>query len=315
MSLCTTGKKQSPISINPQEVTPCDNIENCKLSFCYKNSVGTISNLNDTIFIEWDTGSYVNWNSIVYQLQRISFSNPQHDIEGEWDIDPKSHVEMFLWHRTYDNSTPFKNLVISVLVEQQDRPTPSAGFFSYALETRTLPQHGKVDFDTPSSWNIYNALPENKAFYQYEGSLLAKPCTENVIWIIMENEVVMGSNPFKIITKLINLNAKPPKYKKINKRHILYSTNSEKSTNQNYGVGLKCYTDEELRKTCQCMCKSNQKIPLIPSLNSPTVLIMFIITLFILFIIISSNMGFFTPINQSLSELISPSRLVLEKVS
>ena len=51
MSLCIKGKKQSPISIDPDHITPCDDIENCKLSFYYRNSIGSISNINDNIFI------------------------------------------------------------------------------------------------------------------------------------------------------------------------------------------------------------------------------------------------------------------------
>ena len=74
MSLCQNGQLQAPINIKSQKAIQCE--QNCDLLFYYRSSVCSITNIGNNLILDYDSGSYINYKSQIYQLERISFTIP-----------------------------------------------------------------------------------------------------------------------------------------------------------------------------------------------------------------------------------------------
>lgn len=298
---CQTGKLQAPINIRTEKTKQCEG--NCELSFYYRSSVCSISNNSGNIVMEYDAGSYVNYNALVYELDKVSFTVPASN-----KVDGSAYaMEMFIWHKSMDIG---KVLIISVFLDINDATSKSKDFFD--MLANPLPKNSGDDkiYNTQEDWNIYNALPENKAFYLYSGSLPQPPCTENVTWIVMDSPVNISNTVYTNIKNIIGKNSR--QIQRNNNRTIYYNPNNQAKNKRNYGSKLRCYTDVELRSKCKCMCKDNETVNMFPNINTKLLLITFIFLLVFLSIYIAIQMGLFSGVVGKLKDYIRHKPRVLE---
>lgn len=298
---CQNGKLQAPINIRTSKTKQCEG--NCELSFYYRSSICSIQNNAGNLVLDYDAGSYVNYNTLVYELDKISFTNPASN-----KVDGSTYpMEMFIWHKSMDIG---KVLIISVFLDINDATSKSKDFFD--ILSNALPKNSgeERNYNTPEDWNIYNALPENKAFYLYSGSLPQAPCTENVTWIVMDSAVNISNAVFTNIKNIIGKNSR--QIQRNNNRTIYYNPNNEAKNKRNYGSKLRCYTDAELRSKCKCMCKDSQTVNMYPNINTKLLLIAFIFLLVFLFVYIAVQMGLFSGILGKLRDYIRHKPKVLE---
>ena len=300
---CKNGKLQSPINIKSKNTQLCES--NCDIQFYYRSSICNIINNDGNIILEYDSGSYINYKSLVYELDRVSFSIPaSHSIDGS-----NYDMEMFLWHRSMDIG---KVLVVSVFIDVNEASSMSKGFF-HLLEN-ILPKKSGTDklYNTPDDWNIFNTLPENKAFYIYSGSLPHKPCTENVTWVIMDSSVNISRKAYQNIKNIIGKNSR--QLQRVHSRTIYYNPNNNPKNNRNYGSKLRCYTDAELRRKCQCMCKNGNSNNIYPNLSVGKLLFLLVLVTIFCMIYVSYTMGLFDNLFLKLKDYLH-SKPVILKVS
>lgn len=291
--ICESGTSQSPINIRTESVVECAG--NCDLQFFYRSSICSLVNNSGNIVMEYDAGSYVNYMSVIYELDKISFSVPaSHKIDGT-----TYPMEMWLWHKSMDVG---KVLIVSVFIETNEATTASKDFFSVLGEGLPKRSGDTVDHNTPEEWNIWNAIPDNKAFYLYQGSLPQPPCSENVTWIIMDASVNISYSVYKAIKDVIGKNSR--QIQRRNGRTVYYNSATEPKYQRNYGSKLRCYTDAELRKTCQCMCGEGQKVNNYPQLNAGLLLLILVAVLAVSILIIIWRMGLFSGIKERLRNYI-----------
>ena len=196
-NLCKKGQFQSPININTKITKKCG--ISCNLEFFYQNSSCKIKNVKKKIIIEYDTGSYITFNSQVYELDKFSFTVP-----GSHKIDRYSYpVEIQIYHKSPGTD---KILIISVLVDVDKKESKSMKFFNTFIPFIPRKSNREKTINMRNNWNISRMLPSDKAFYTYEGSLLFSPCKENVTWIIMDNSVNMNNNCYNILKSTIKKN-------------------------------------------------------------------------------------------------------------
>ena len=64
---------------------------------------------------------------------------------------------------------------------------------------------------TPSHWTWAERwlLPASKAYYAYDGSLTAPPCTEGVRWIVMKQPLELSAAQLARLSRLFPNNARP----------------------------------------------------------------------------------------------------------
>ena len=298
---CQSGKLQAPINIRVSKTRQCEG--NCELSFYYRSSICSILNNGGNLILEYDAGSYVNYNSLVYELDKISFTVPaSNKIDGT--VYP---MEMLIWHKSMDIG---KVLILSVFLDVNDATSKSKTFFD--MLGNDLPKKSGTDlhYNTPEDWNIYNALPENKAFYLYSGSLPQAPCTENVTWIVMDTSVNMSNSVYTSIKNIIGKNAR--QIQRNNNRTVYYNPNNNSKGTRNYGSKLRCYTDAELRNKCKCMCKDGESVDTFPNISKRLLLTLCIILLIILFTYIGFQMGLLSGLFGKIREYVKMKPMILD---
>jgi len=280
--LCQSGKHQSPISIKSNQAQQCEG--NCELFFYYRSSICSILNNSNELIIDYDAGSYVIYNNVVYELDKIAFSIPSsHRIDGS-----DYPMEAFLYHKSMDFG---KVLIISIFLDINDATSKSKHFLD--IFVNSLPKDSGIEksYNTPRDWNVYNLVPESKAFYTYEGSLTRSPCTEKVTWIIMDTPVNIASAVYTNIKSVIGKNSR--RLQKRNNRPIYFNSNISNKCNRNYGSKLRCFTDDELREKCRCMCKDGDVGKREMGLGAGVLFIILMIVLIVVCILVCLQLGLF----------------------
>lgn len=283
-NLCKEGVHQSPINIKSNNVAQCEGL--CELLFYYRSSSCNIMNNGGNIVLDYDAGSYVIYNTIVYELDKISFTNPSSN-----QVDGSSYsLEMFLYHKSTDLG---KVLILSVFLDVNDATSRSKAFFDILANTLPNVSGKEKSYNTPEDWNVYQAIPESKPFYTFTGSLLQSPCTENVTWIVMDTPVNISNAAYLNVKALIGKNSR--KLQSINNRGIYFNPNTGAKNSKNYGSKLRCYTDEELRKTCKCMLGVKDSDNFLGiNIKGGLILVLFLTTFIILVVYIGYTSGVFS---------------------
>jgi len=169
--------------------------------------------------VKYDAGSYVTFNSQVYELAKFSFTVP-----GSHKIDNFSYpTELQLYHKSSETG---KILVISVLIDTDDKETKSMSFFNSFIPFIPKKSNKRKKLNI-KNWNVYRALPSDKAFYTYEGSLLFPPCKKKITWIVMDNSVNMNKVCYDVLKSIIKKNNRP--IQKRNRRSVYYNENRRRS--------------------------------------------------------------------------------------
>lgn len=245
-SVCTRGKLQSPINIISKKTKRCG--LRCDLMFYYRPSACRMKNLDKQVLIQYDSGSYVIFNSQVYELDQFSFTVPSsHKLDGT-----SYPVELNIYHRSPETN---KALIISVFIDVSEASSTSMAFFNTFIPFLPRVSTTEKVINMSKDWNLYRTIPKNKAFYNYEGSLLLPPCTENVSWIVMDSAINMNTDCYTNLKMILGKNIRP--IQRTYSRNIYYNPNNAAKNNKNFGSKLKCYTDEQLASRCACLMKNN----------------------------------------------------------
>lgn len=238
--LCLKGIKQSPINIKTSKTKSCG--ATCDLTFFYRTSACNLILSNRDVILDYDNGSYINYNHEIYELHKLSFTVPSsHNIDGQ-----SFPMEVQLYHRSPNSG---KMLIVAIFIEINDAISKSKMFFDRFSNSIPKKRGEQITLNTPESWNAFQTIPENKAFYIYEGSLPRKPCTEGVIWVIMEDTVNCSEYFYNMIKRRSRGNIRP--IQSLNHREVYYNHNTSQKTNRNYGNKLRCYTEKEFRNSCK----------------------------------------------------------------
>lgn len=239
VNACVKGSMQSPIDIKSKSVVKCGAL--CDLIFYYRTSKCNLLNTKKNIIMDYDNGSYILYNSEVYELDKISYTIPaSHQVDGY-----SFPVEAQLYHRSPDTGAI---VIVSVFIDVNDATSRSNMFFE--LFANMLPQSAskQISLNTPDNWNAFDILPETKSFYTYTGSLPRSPCTENITWIVMDSSVNCSTNFYDLLKKILPQNARS--IQKLNGRKVYYNPNTADKNKRNYGDKMRCYDDKQFRRAC-----------------------------------------------------------------
>ena len=293
-SLCVNGKEQSPINILSKDAKKCG--ATCDLTFFYRTSKLNLILSDRNLILDYDTGSYVNFNQDVYELDKISFTNP-----SGHKIDNNSHpLEVNLYHRSPNTGNI---IILAVFLEVNDAISRSKIFFDSIIPSIPKKRGEQISSNMNETWNVFNALPEAKAFFLYNGSIPRYPCTEGVTWIVFDEPVNCSEEFYNSIIKCSKNNARS--LKRIGYRSIYYNPNSSDKNLKNYSTQMRCYTDQELRRECQKL-SGNTKII---RKNNEKILVLMLVVVVIIFIVLLVlyliDVGFMAKYLESFNNLIN----------
>ncbi|MBK8977903.1 MAG: carbonic anhydrase family protein [Planctomycetes bacterium] len=197
LASCTHGLRQSPIDIFTKAVVPGDHA----MASHYEPSHGHIRNLGHTIQLDYDSGSYVEFEGRRYDVAQFHFHTPsEHRIDGM-----TFPMELHLVHKQSDDVGEVPHfLVVGVLYKCGDEDPLLARF----LDAVPGGDHEEVDL-ADLQIAIGEALgDELQRYYHYTGSLTTPPFTETVQWLVLQHVFEASPQQIERMNRLEGNNAR-----------------------------------------------------------------------------------------------------------
>lgn len=174
-ALCQTGRRQSPIDI----VAPVRH-KLPALEFRYRPAALKIANDGHTARVRFANSSQLLIGKEVFTLQQFHFHTPGGDRLGGEEFPMAAH----LLHKSKSGQL----LALVVLFRQGAENPALAALWPH------LPAHADGDHVVANATADANGLlPASRAYYRYQGSLTAAPCTEGVTWLVMKQPLTLSA--------------------------------------------------------------------------------------------------------------------------
>ena len=188
--LCAVGQRQSPIDIREGIALDLE-----PLQFDYQPSSFSVIDTGYTVQVDVAAGNSIVVNGRRYALQHVQFHRP-----SEARIDGRQfEMDAQLVHRDAEG----RLAVVAVLLER--------GAAQPLLQTvwNNLPLEKHEPFAAPVPLDPGQLLPADRRYYTYMGSLTAPPCSEGVLWLVMQQPVTLSARQIDIFSRLYPMNARP----------------------------------------------------------------------------------------------------------
>lgn len=187
---CGTGQEQSPINLAGATPADLDDVD-----FAYVPSAGEVLNNGHTLQFSPAATQRVTLGGESLELAQLHMHAPsEHEIDGK-----QLAGEIHFVHSAADGSLT----VLGVLLEQGEENA----LVQYLLDN--APATIDEAATTTADIDIASALPSNREYITYSGSLTTPPCTENVRWIVMTQPVHASAQQLAEFAALIGPNARP----------------------------------------------------------------------------------------------------------
>ena len=189
-SLCGSGQRQSPVDI--RDGLPVD-LE--AVDFLYRPGFFSVTDNGHTVQVQVGGGNAIEVGARRYELTGFHFHIP-----GEERVDGRSFaMSIHLVHRDAQGRLA---VVALVAEEGPEHPAVRAVWNNLPLERGEFVA-ASVEFDPTA------LLPARRGYYTYMGSLTTPPCTEGVLWIVMQQPIQVSPQQLAIFARLHPMNARP----------------------------------------------------------------------------------------------------------
>lgn len=192
-SLCTSGKRQSPINIDETQTLrgPAEAIQ-----FHYQPSHATVRHDGHTIEVNVAGDNTLTVRGSTYKLVQLHFHHPAEERVNNQGFAMSVH----LLHRNEQG----KIVMLAVLLEPGEANALINNVWTY------LPLEMGDQVPMPAGLlNLNELLPQDQRYYQFFGSLTTPPCTEDVLWLILKQTATASKEQIKLFAQLFPNNARP----------------------------------------------------------------------------------------------------------
>lgn len=188
---CSEGRNQSPIDI----VDPIE-ADLGAIRLAYGGSTTAVLNNAHTLEIDVGPGNRLDVQGQVFELVQFHLHSPsEHRIQGK-----SFPLEAHFVH----SNDRGELAVLAVLFHEG--PANSGLATIGATAPRQVGRSEPLDAPVAE----LELVPETRAYYRYSGSLTTPPCTEGVIWLVLEATSTVAEAQVEGFVKLIGEDARPP---------------------------------------------------------------------------------------------------------
>lgn len=186
------GIAQSPVDIS----SPAVDATLSPLNLSYYNSTIHLFNNGKTVVFNYDADSKMTLNGVDYALTQFHFHTAsEHTMNGD-----RAPLEMQIVHRDSSGNLAY----VAVLFEEG---AENAFLNAFINDLPTQPDSAFTSYAT--TINAWNALPADKSYYTYAGSLTTPPCSETVTWFVMKNPVTASAAQIDALHSILHDNYRP----------------------------------------------------------------------------------------------------------
>jgi len=186
-TVCSEGKKQSPINIVTKETIPLDGDAVLKLDqdYCAESKV---EDNGHSIKVSLEEAGSVTAGCVDYKLLQFHFhGHSEHTVDGK-QYDLVAH----LVHKSSEGDLA----VVGVLFEEGE---------ANPFLDKVIKNVGKN-----AMLNVAEMLPEDtEHYYHYQGSLTTPPCSEGVQWYVLKQPVTASKEQLAAFRKYYENNYRP----------------------------------------------------------------------------------------------------------
>lgn len=187
---CASGKRQSPIDLRDGFAVELEPIQ-----FDYHPSAFRVIDNGHTVQVNVAPGNAIQVLGRRYELQQFHFHRPsEHRIAGQG-----FEMEVHLVHKDEAGHIA----VVAVLLQRgAANPIVQAVWNNLPLE-KGEEQPARVSLDPAG------LLPEDRRYFTYMGSLTTPPCSEGVLWMVLQQPAPLAGDQADLFARLYPLNERP----------------------------------------------------------------------------------------------------------
>lgn len=184
------GKYQSPINIVNYQVD--ETLAPLNITYSDSTHIHDVVNNGHSIQYNFDAGDYIILDNKRYELKQFHFHEPaEHLIDGV-----RYPMVLHLVHV----SDAGEYAVFAVMAKEGISSKPFDFLESY------LPLYVGETKEVDAAFDMNFNLPEDKAYFNYTGSLTTPPCTERVEWFIFKEPITVSLEQVEKLKSLMPLN-------------------------------------------------------------------------------------------------------------
>jgi carbonic anhydrase len=189
-ALCGNGQRQSPIDIRDGIAVELEPIR-----FDYRPTGFAVTDNGHTVQVDVGPGNSIEVMGRRYDLKHIQFRRPSEErINGR-----QFEMSVHLVHQDPDG----RHAVVGVVLERGvAQPVVQQVWNNLPLEKHE-PLAAQEPMDPAA------LLPEDRRYFTYMGSLTTPPCSEGVLWMVMQQPVQASPEQIHIFSRLYPNNARP----------------------------------------------------------------------------------------------------------
>lgn len=189
--LCNNGLLQSPIDISDKNVEVDCNLT--RLRRTYRTSPATLINRGHDVMLQWEgDGAGGFWlNGTEYTLYQLHWHSPsEHTLNGK-----RFPAELHMVHMSADNKT-----AVVGIIYRFGKPDPFLAEMEKYIKHIHGEEHSKY---SAGEVNPRHIKLGNRKYYRYIGSLTTPPCTEGVVWTIMDKIASISKQQVKMLREAV----------------------------------------------------------------------------------------------------------------
>ncbi len=187
---CRDGRSQSPVNIDHVTAETDDET----IEFDYRPAVVKFHHNGHTVQGDVAPGSWIQVAGVKYKLLQFHFHTPsEHMLHGE-----RSPGELHFVHQNSKGDLA----VVGIMLE----PGIESALLSELWEYMPTTQGKRHTFQ---SLDVATIIPNERAYYHYDGSLTTPPCSENVRWMVLKEPMQASRQQLAFLRQVIGENARP----------------------------------------------------------------------------------------------------------
>lgn len=187
---CGNGQLQSPIDLtNPSLQAAVGD-----LLLDYVVPSAQLANTGHTLQVNFPGGNLLHVGQTTYELQQFHVHTPsEHLVNGS-----PAQAELHLVHKSSDGQLA----VVAVLLQQGVPNDPLARMLDSAPGKQMMGS-------TAQPIAPVDLIPAGSGYYTYMGSLTTPPCTEGVLWLVLDKTGKVDTAQVAQFQSLFGANARP----------------------------------------------------------------------------------------------------------
>ena len=189
-SKCSTGTRQSPIDIRDGIRVDLDPVQ-----FDYKPSGFSVLDNGHTVQVNVAPGNFIEVMGRRFELAQFHFHRPSEERVDGKQFDMVAH----LVHKDIGG----RLAVVAVLLERGGAHPLVQSVWN------NLPLEKGDEVSARALLDLNQLLPKDTRYFTYMGSLTTPPCSEGVLWMVMQQPVTVSPEQIDVFARLYPMNARP----------------------------------------------------------------------------------------------------------